>query len=190
MMAALTDSPSQLMPAGWHAADPAYRARHAGAPWTWLLETGSLTRRLQSACDGGFALHVLAESDIDLPADVARLLDVHDGSAARRRDVHLACAGVPCIYALSLIPECTLRGNGSYLAGLGERPLGDALFSDPGLERSAIEVTCLQPGDPLHARITAGARQPVWGRRSVFHTGGSPLLVSEYFLPGLQQCAG
>jgi chorismate-pyruvate lyase len=30
---------------------------------------------------------------------------------------------------------------------------------------------------------------PTWGRRSVFRLSGAPVLVAEWFLPGLLECA-
>lgn len=178
------------LPGGWRIADDALRAACPGAPWSWLLEPGSLTHRLQKACGNGFALRVIGERAIALGPAEARQLDAAPGSAARAREVHLTCAGTPCIYALSLLPQATIEGGGNYLGGLGERPLGDALFADPRLERGAIEVACLQPDDALYPRTGATAVAEIWGRRSVFRTGGSPLLVSEFFLPGLFACAG
>lgn len=190
-MSVATDSTvPPAMPAGWRIADDALRAAYPRAPWSWLLETGSLTHRLQAVCGDAFSLRVIGERTFPLPAAEARLLDQAPGGDARVREVHLSCMDTPCIYAMSLLPLATLAGGGSYLDGLGDRPLGDALFADPGLERGAIEVVCLGDGDTFRARTGAAPGAEVWGRRSVFRTGGSPLLVSEFFLPGVAACGG
>ena len=78
-----------------------------------------------------------------------------------------------CIYARSYWPEVTERDQ-DWLDELGERPLGDALFTHPQASRGPIEIT------------QSPAEGGIWGRRSVFRIAGdAPLLVHEFFLPGL-----
>lgn len=178
------------LPGDWQITTPDLRETNPGAPWPWLLEEGSLTRRLQELCADGFNLRLLGEAEIKLAEREASLLDAAAGAPARAREVYLACGESPYIYAFSLLPYTTLRGGGRYLNGLGSRPLGDALFSDPSLERGQIEITRLQPGTAFHSRVLQGcpaSNEPIWGRRSVFRTGGSTLLVCEFFLPALLQ---
>lgn len=161
------------MTARWYALDDAQHARIPAALRSWLAETGSLTGRLKRHCAGAFDLVVLSETDAPLTADDAAVLGVAPGAPARVREVHLRCDGAPCIHARSLLPHATLAGAGSALAALGDRPLGDALFGYPGMERGPIEVT----------------DTPRWGRRSVFRLSGHPVLVTEWFLPALLECA-
>ena len=75
------------------------------------------------------------------------------------------------------------------LADLGERPLGDYIFQQPGLQRGVIETAQLSL--PLSAWQLTSAQSalptPCHARRSVFTLQSLPLLVAEAFLPGLMQ---
>lgn len=179
------------LPTGWQIVKPQLFDDYPEAPWSWILEQGSLTHRLQEGCPDSFNLQLLGETAVNLSDTEAALLDSLPDAPARVREVYLACGETPCIYAYSLIPFTTLQGGGSYLAKLGTRPLGDALFSDPLLVRGPIEVVKLNPGQ---FNFTNALREIepfdnlLWGRRSVFNTGGDSLLVCEFFLPGLQTC--
>ena len=97
------------------------------------------------------------------------------------------CGATPWVYARTVIPVQTLRGPQRRLAHLGSKPLGAALFADPNLGRGAVEVACLAAGEKLFARAVGEgiSTEVIWGRRSLFWLGGSPLLVSEFFLPAL-----
>lgn len=161
----------------WSPLDDAVRARVPAALWTWLAETGSLTQRLKACCSGDFDLRVLVERDDVLAAQDAAALGLAEGTPARVREVLLCCADVPCIHARSILPLSTLAGPGRGLDALGTRPLGDALFAHPAMTRGPIEV------------VHCDDKPPRWGRRSVFRLDGAPLLVSEFFLPGLDACA-
>lgn len=164
-----------IMPEEWFPADSPLLAQ--APPWLagWLREEGSLTRRLQGHCRGSFGLVVLDEHEIQISGEDARAMDLAADAPALRREVHLCCDGEPCIYACSLLPHSTLAGPAAPLAALGDRPLGDALFTFPDLTRGPIEVAHTDKG---------------WARRSVFRVGGAPVLVAEWFLPGLERCAG
>lgn len=153
----------------------------------WLLEPGSLTRKLQTERDGAFRLELIEQVSEPLPHGIAALLDAHAGDPGHRRDVRLHAGAAACIYASSFWPERTERDQ-AWLESLGERPLGDALFTHPDASRGPIEVAEVIPGDPLMRRIgtSAAPTGSVWARRSVFRIGGAaPLLVHEFFLPVL-----
>jgi chorismate lyase len=154
----------------------------------WLLEPGSLTRKLQAERDGAFRLELITQVAEPLPVAVATMLDSAAGDPGHRREVRLFAGETACISARSYWPEITERDQ-DWLDDLGERPLGEALFTHPEASRGPIEVACIAGGDrrsePLLAGATAAADE-VWARRSVFRIGGAaPLLVHEYFLPAL-----
>ena len=92
------------------------------------------------------------------------------------REVRLLGCGQTWVHARSLIPATTLTGRHRKLAHLGNRPLGEVLFSDPGMQRGDIETARV----PLYS-----ADSRAWARRSVFMLDHKPLLVSEVFLPPL-----
>ena len=151
----------------------------------WLLDTASLTRRLQTLCPGQFEVRVLAQHRARPARHEALVLGMRQGTRALIREVHLLCSGTPWVYARTVIPCSSLRGRLKRLEHLGTRPLGAVLFADPGMRRGVVELSCIRPGEALHRAANAGGwtRRPVWGRRSVFTLAHHPLLVSEIFLP-------
>ncbi len=174
----------------WHSPDAAER-RRLPAPWAaWLLDQGSLTRRLLAACHGRFRVQPLAQGWRRPLLNEAQALGMRPERHAFVREVHLLCDGRPWVYARSVIPPQTLRGDRRRLTRLGDKPLGAVLFADPGLRRSPLQVACLRPGQRLFDAACAPlAEEPasIWGRRSLFQLGGHPLLVNEIFLPALAE---
>lgn len=151
----------------------------------WLLDTGSLTRRVQAACAGRFRVQVEFQGWGRPRLDESLALHLRLPRRALIREVHLLCDDHPWVFARTVIPISTLRGRERRLAHLGERPLGAVLFADPHMTRGPVEVACVRPGQSLYAAAAQGLRQrpaEIWGRRSVFRLGGKPLLVSEFFL--------
>lgn len=109
------------------------------------------------------------------------------------REVHLLCGDTPWVYARTVMPVSALRGRQRRLSRLGNKPLGAALFADPGLQRGEVQVARIGREEALFGRALAAPPaeiDAIWGRRSVFRLRGSALLVSEIFLPALLQPEG
>jgi chorismate--pyruvate lyase len=150
----------------------------------WLLDSGSLTRRLQQASEGQLSVEVLSQS-VRLPRlSERRALKLAPRKVALVREVLLFGRGVPWVYARSVIPMQTLTGRLRKLRHLDSRPLGALLFSDPTMSREPLEWARI-PADSSRA-LTPKLPvydQHIWGRRSVFKLSAKPLLVCEMFLP-------
>lgn len=158
---------------------------------SWLLDTASLTLRLQQLCTGEFRVRVLSQVTGRPWLDEARALDMKPDALAIIRQVQLLCDGKPWVYARTIIPLTSLRGRLRRLAHLGSRPLGGMLFADPGMRREIVELACIRKGHDMYATATRRlTRKPdcVWGRRAVFRIARKPLLVSEVFLPAFPAC--
>ncbi len=154
----------------------------------WLLDTASLTQRLVCACSGTFRVQLLSQAWDRPQWDEARALGMRDRDRALVRQVQLLCNERPWVYARTILPRATLTGAERRLAHLKSRSLGAVLFADPTLQRERIEIAPLRPSDRLYARATHGldaSPDAIWGRRTVFRLRGKPLLVSEFFLPGI-----
>lgn len=175
----------------WREALRLHRREVPEAVMPWLLDPASLTRRIQSACAGHFAVDVLEQGFFrPLQNETARL-GMRAGGRGFVREVHLLCNGAPWVFARTVIPQTTLVGANRRLTRLKNRPLGAVLFADPTMERGPIEIARLLPGDALYRDATqqlGALPEAIWGRRSVFRLGGKPLLVSEFFLPGIPAC--
>lgn len=153
--------PSSLVPRAWQ---------------SWLMEPGSLTRRLICAADGDFEVKVVNEYWGMPRYDEARALAMSKPERVFVREVELRGHGQCWVQARTLIPAASLRGKLAGLRQLGPRPLGAKLFSLPTLKRGAIEISRLRTGQEAY-----------WARRSVFSLEGQPLLVTEVFMPTLVQ---
>lgn len=146
----------------------------------WLLDTGSLTERLQSMCRR-FSVDVVFHD---------KVMDDRYPANTVIRDVVLLGDGVPWVYAKSVIPQAI---NDTELEGLGKQPLGQRIFNDPRFVRGAFEVCQIQAMD-LHQGLVAqryalvdtaqlNASGNLLGRRSTFSFLDSQMSVAEIFLP-------
>lgn len=169
----------------WRRYQPFSRRNIPGACLNWLLESGSLTRRLVRACGcRPFRVRLLAERYAYATLDEARALGVPNGTKVLVREVQLLCDETPWVYARSLIPVTSLKGPLQRLKRQGSRSLGATLFADRTLRRGPLEVRCVDVTE-VPVDMNDDKRMNVWGRRSIFHVQNHPLLVSEYFLPAL-----
>ena len=186
--------PEHSVVAGWRA-EPRWYSRRVMAPrvppqWrAWLFDPASLTKRLIAVCAGEFRVRVLAQRFERPMLSEAHALAFAGTHHALVREVRLLCDETVWVYARTVIPPATLVGTNRRLAHLGERSLGAVLFADPTMERGEVELTRVVPGQRLFrlmAMQTRSVPREFWGRRSVFHVRGRPLLVSEFFLPTIE----
>lgn len=168
------------IPSTWHS--PLWQAdayRH------WLTDHGSLTRRLQDRC-AAFSVQRLKQKIAAPCHDECAEIGLAPGKLALVREVLLKCAGKPVVFAHSVVSLDGLRGPWVGLGKLGNKPLGAALFANPKVQRHPLEFQCLDTRHPLYhaaAVHTDKAPRNLWARRSHFELGGSPILVTEVFLP-------
>lgn len=156
----------------------------------WLLDRASLTQRIISACDGQFRVKVLSQNWMRPMSNEARALRISRSGRALVRQVQLLCNDVPWVYARTVIPRQTLTGAQRRLAHLESRSLGAMLFADPSMRRGELQLARLTTRDKLHALVAQQLGQStevMWGRRSVFTLARKPLLVSEVFLPVMEE---
>jgi chorismate--pyruvate lyase len=159
---------------------------------TWLFDSSSLTERLIAACSGSFSVQVLKQGWSQAMINEARVLKMRLTRRALVREVHLLCNGEPWVFARTVIPPHTLKGKQRRLAKLGRKPLGAVLFADKSMQRSEMDIACIQPDQQLYRLAThhlPQTSQPIWGRRSVFFLNNHPLIVSEIFLPQIGEPA-
>jgi chorismate--pyruvate lyase len=172
----------------WKPARQVLRSQVPEGLLDWLLDTASLTRRIQLACDGAFRVRVLEQGWGRPRRDEIAALGMRADERALIRQVQLHCGDRVWVYARTIIPHASLTGRQRRLAHLGSKPLGAVLFADPGMRRGPVQVARIRRGQALYeaaCRDLRGRPQEIWGRRSVFRLGGKPLLVAEVFLPDL-----
>lgn len=190
-MASTSNNPAVNYRLRWKPANRLLRSQVPTSLLDWLLDSASLTRRLQEACSGRFEVRLL-EQGWDRPFhDECRALGTSRCEQAFVRRVELLCDGVPWVYARTVIPTRSLTGCNKRLANLGTRPLGAVLFADPSMRRSALQTGHLTPGMKLFddaSQHLPDKPAELWGRRSIFWLHHKPLLVAEVFLPPLKHC--
>jgi len=162
----------------------------AGAParlHPWLADPHSLTARIMARCQR-FRVQVIREIHAHPHLDEHSLIDVPLGRHAWIRDVLLIADDQPVVFAHSVLRLQDLTGAWHMARAIGSRPLGAALFADPGIQRGDLHAARIPSAHPLHRQASqaSGLALPLlWGRRSRFTRLGRPLLVTEVFLPGI-----
>lgn len=147
----------------------------------WLLDEGSLTKRLILLSNNNFGVEVV-RNGWGMPArHEANALGVCAHHAVFIREVILTCHGTPYVFARSLIPAACLIGDMAHIRRFGNKSLGHFLFSSPRVTREPFQLCHLSGKDKVMPATLQGDN-PLWGRRSVFNVGDKSLLVSEIFL--------
>jgi chorismate--pyruvate lyase len=151
---------------------------------SWTYESGSLTRRLRSYYGDAVTVKVLLQRWSKPFLSERRLLKLPEHHYSLTREVLLHADGKPLILARTIIPASTIKVVKSNLSHLGNRPLGEVIFSYPKLERIAMDVALINPSTWTRPTIAEAAiDQPIWGRRTVYAIAHQHMLVSEFFLP-------
>lgn len=161
-------------------------------PWRpWLTYPGSLTRRIV-ARSRRFEVEVVARRFRVPNDDEYRVLGQPKRKLAYVREVVLRADGEPVVMAHSIVARTDLRGVWRPVAGLGTRPLAEVLFADQRVGRGHFEFARIGPRHPLGVRagqLLGRTFGTLRARRSLFHLGGRPLMVTEVFLPRLLHLA-
>jgi chorismate lyase len=151
---------------------------------SWTYESGSLTQRLRNFYGDGVAVKILLQRWHTPFLSERRLLKLPEHHYSLTREVLLHANGKPLILARTIIPAATVKTAKSNLSKLGNRPLGEIIFSYPKLERIAMDVTLIDPSTWTQPALAeAGINQSIWGRRTVYAIAHKQMLVSEFFLP-------
>ncbi|TXH68324.1 MAG: chorismate lyase [Thiothrix sp.] len=175
-----------LFTATWQATPP------QTASWQlhWLLASGSLTQRLQQVCQQEFKVQVLKHEFITAPEFVCEDLVIQPTALVLQREVLLCDGDEPLVFACSLLPEAALHGRYQELRALGSRPLGHWIFSEPVLKRQTLLFAELPHQAQVFQNLNFTLESSLLGRKTLFVGADKPLLVSEFFLPALQQRVG
>jgi len=149
----------------------------------WLIDNGSLTRKLVALSKDQFEVEVLRQEVATPDAAEANALKITQKTSVMIREVVLKGRGRPWIFARSILPMMTMTGRLAGLRTLSNQPLGELLFQDPSMTREPLEMACLPARILSVPAALAAGDEPLWARRSVFFLDRKPLLVSEVFLP-------
>jgi chorismate lyase len=146
----------------------------------WLLATGSLTLKLKSLCNH-FEVKVLGEQ-LTSPLTTDTLAE----ETVWVREVLLCLDGTPWVFARTLVPQSLLDFKSQAFTQLGNKPLGELLYTSPEITPGKIELARFDVCSKL-AQLATSLKQeindPLWGRRRHFSLNKRHLTVSEIFLP-------
>ena len=148
----------------------------------WLIDNGSLTRKLVVLSKDQFEVQVLRQEVATPDAAEANALKMTQQTPVMIREVVLKGRGRPWVFARSILPMTTMTGRLAGLRTLSNQPLGELLFQDPSMTREPLEAACLPARILSVPAALAAGDEPLWARRSVFFLDQKPLLVSEVFL--------
>ena len=153
----------------------------------WLQETGSLTKRLRSVHGNDLAVHVLFHRWKPAFAEECEHLNVPQHRYHLIREVLLHVENLPLVLARTILPAQTIRIAQRNLSHLGSRPLGEVIFAYPDLELRQRDFS-LTPANFWSPAVQQQypLQTAIWGRRTIYAIHQQPLLVSEFFLPGMQ----
>lgn len=158
---------------------------HAPLLRDWLLNTGSLTERLQANCRN-FEVSLLGQQVAEISDDEKTFLYGQFGKSVEDtqvREVFLKGNGALWVFARSLLPISFLANEMDELTRLGTQPLGKIIFNDARFVRQSFQlVECHGQGETL-TQLGIRSHHPCWGRRSLFQFKSFHIMVAEVFLP-------
>lgn len=169
----------------WFSNRPGLHHRIPAQAKSWIYEPDSLTRRLRSCYGEALTVRVLYQRWGKPFLSEQTLLGLAHTQYSLLREVTLYVDQTPLILARTVMPAYTLKGAQRILSRLGNRPLGEVIFSYPKLQRLEMNITLVEPqtwSSPITEQIKIN--QQIWGRRTVYAIKHRQMLVSEFFLPG------
>ncbi|WP_413285589.1 chorismate lyase [Vibrio sp. MA40-2] len=138
----------------------------------WLLEKGSLSRRLEKQCQN-LTVNVCFNEIISSSHMTSEETSLLDNTSCLLREVVLSGDDQKWLVGRTLIPEGSLDQQPCDLQKQGNTPLGLTVFSVESVRRDALQF----------GWITV-ANQRLVARRSRLWMNNKPMLVAELFLPG------
>ncbi len=153
----------------------------------WLMEPGSLTARLQQKYADFYVKPVCIRYQKPASEEFSSM-HIPEQCQVQIREVLLYGSGRPVVFAHSVLPRSSLRGEWHMLGRLGSKPLGAVLFANAQVKRTPLSYKKLSPHHGLYQKAACyliEKPQYLWARRSVFSLNGAGIMVVEVFLPDL-----
>ena len=152
----------------------------------WLSYENSLTRKLRQYANGDFRVELLSQAIQAVNFSERQAIGLKPRRHAFVREVALWVKGSVWVYARTIIPLNTLKGKLRILQNLGNRPLGEQLFTNPTMRRETMLFATV---NNQYLPIALRKNRPLGGRRTLFKLNNKPLLVCEIFLDNIDNSA-
>ncbi len=156
----------------------------------FIFHTGSLTRYIRQQCHGKFNIAIKSESWQYPMQDEVQLIKTRQSEKVFIRESWLKCDDKALIYARTIIPRKTLTGKNKKLTELGNKPLGEILFSGKTSYRASMRYAEITKTCSLYNQVISNdeINSRLWARQSLFYIRKKPLLIIEVFLPEITTC--
>tara|TARA_R110002074_G_scaffold145034_1_gene293167 strand:- start:38985 stop:39557 length:573 start_codon:yes stop_codon:yes gene_type:complete len=151
----------------------------------WLLEPNSLTQRIKSTFQAPFSVNVKGEQWANPFLADAECLNQPVDCPALIREVLLKVGGQAHVFARTTLPK-DVADELQELTRLGNKPLGEVIFSYPDLRRVKLDLAVInvaQLSKAMQAKLVG--ETSIWGRRNTYQINKHTFIVSEFFLPVL-----
>lgn len=135
---------------------------------SWLFEKFSVTQRIKM--DHSFRLELLSEEIEEIDEHEVNELGLATNQTMVRR-VKLFADEKEFVVAKSIIPEQTKKLGFSELENLGNRPLGDLIFTSKQFIKTKV----------MFAKFLYKGKN-FWGRSTIFNVNNYPMSINEVFL--------
>ena len=157
---------------------------------SWFINEQSMTQAIRCVC-AKMTLKLLSQRWCKpTPSDI-QYLQLDPALDVSVREVEMLGDAEIWVYARTVLPAMLFRGKHKDLfSQLGTRPIGDILYSYPGIKRFDIQVAHLTSSVPGYESMQKYEedRTGLWARRAKFHFLGCNLSVSEVIFPSIKEC--
>ena len=152
----------------------------------WLIDSGSLTQRLNAQFDG--LEYRLLSADEQTPWDLEQEYLLINDAPCWTRQVWFGEKKRDFVFSKVVVPPLTLAAVGDNVIDWGDKPLGRLLFREGLPVRHQLQLKYLGPSSPylgLAQSALGCSYEFAWARRSLCFLKGYPMLIIDLFLPDL-----
>ena len=155
--------------------------------YQWLADTRSMTQRLRQTQPLNDFTLLWSDQTAAFPDE----LNYHSplpGCEYWARYVLFSLDDQPALFSRALIPYQQNDPHIAIVKSLGERPLGELLFTQHSDHRQHIQITQLNANHPLLSaaeRYLVPSLDTTLARRSLCFLDEHPVIISDVFLPAL-----
>lgn len=111
------------------------------------------------------------------------LLNIQPRAYAHIREITMGTEDNPWLFARTVIPMSTLKGNSKRLIRMDKTPLGKILFGRTHAKRKNMRLDLITADQQSMVRFGIPKEFPLWRRCSTFELSTGPLIINEVFLP-------
>lgn len=148
-----------------------------------LTEQGSLTDLMQQLMGQTPTLKCLTQGKGHADRIESQILSIRPRKFAHIREITMGKGQQDWLFARTVIPISTLKGQAKRLAKLNNQPLGRVLFGQINAQRKRMWLDIVFADEVGLSDFDIAEDFPLWQRRSIFQIASGPLLISEIFLP-------